>query len=111
MLPDMLRQLGAYLYEVFVLRVDNWAVLGLVAQGLFSARFLVQWIASERVGRSVVPMAFWWFSIGGSVLLLVYALQRKDPVFIAGQGIGIFIYVRNIILVLRERRQSVVPAA
>jgi lipid-A-disaccharide synthase-like uncharacterized protein len=110
MLPDILRQVGAYLYEVFILRLDGWAVLGFSAQALFSARFLVQWIASERVGRSVVPLAFWWFSICGGFLLFLYALQRKDPVFIAGQGLGIFIYVRNIIFVMRERRQPAVPA-
>ncbi len=67
-------------------------------------RFVVQWIASERVGRSVVPMAFWWFSIGGGVLLLVYALYRRDPVFIVGQAFGVFIYLRNVVFVLRERK-------
>ena len=67
-------------------------------------RFAVQWIVSERAGRSVVPMAFWWFSIGGGLLLLVYALYRRDPVFIAGQALGVFIYIRNVHLVLRERR-------
>jgi lipid-A-disaccharide synthase-like uncharacterized protein len=79
-------------------------VLGFVAQGLFTMRFAVQWIASERVGRSVVPMAFWWFSISGGLLLLVYALYRRDPVFIFGQAFGVFIYLRNVVFVLRERR-------
>ena len=72
-------------------------------------RFLVQWIASERVGKSVIPIAFWWFSIGGGMLLFVYALYRRDPVFIAGQGLGVFVYLRNLYFVLRERRQTAAP--
>ena len=69
-------------------------------------RFLVQWIASERAGRSVIPLAFWWFSIVGGTLLLAYALYRKDAVFILGQAFGVFIYLRNLHLVMRERRQT-----
>jgi lipid-A-disaccharide synthase-like uncharacterized protein len=69
-------------------------------------RFLVQWIASERAGRSVIPTAFWIFSIGGGVLLFAYSLYRRDPVFIAGQGLGLFIYLRNLYFVLRERDQA-----
>ncbi len=67
-------------------------------------RFAVQWIASERAGRSIVPTAFWVFSIGGGLLLLIYALHRRDPVFIAGQGLGVFIYLRNLQFVMRERK-------
>jgi lipid-A-disaccharide synthase-like uncharacterized protein len=67
-------------------------------------RFLAQWIASERVGKSVVPLAFWLFSIGGGVLLLIYAVHREDPVFIAGQSFGLLIYLRNLDFVIRERR-------
>jgi lipid-A-disaccharide synthase-like uncharacterized protein len=63
----------------------------------------VQWIASEREGRSVVPLAFWLFSIAGGLLLLVYALYRRDPVFIAGQAFGVFVYLRNLQFVLRDR--------
>jgi lipid-A-disaccharide synthase-like uncharacterized protein len=81
-------------------------ILGLLAQGLFTMRFLVQWIASERAGRSVIPLAFWWFSVAGGLLLLVYALYRKDPVFILGQAFGVFVYLRNLYFVLRERRQK-----
>jgi lipid-A-disaccharide synthase-like uncharacterized protein len=99
-----------YLHEVFVAQLDWWVALGFVAQALFSMRFLVQWIASERAGRSVVPTAFWLFSIGGGVLLLAYSLYRKDPVFIAGQGLGLFIYLRNLYFVMRERDQAA-PAA
>ena len=104
MLIDLSQAVGAYLHEVFVTKLDWWVVLGFLAQGLFTMRFAVQWIASERVGRSVVPMSFWWFSISGGVLLLVYALYRRDPVFIAGQAFGVFIYLRNVFFVLRERK-------
>lgn len=77
--------------------------LGFLAQGLFSARFFVQWIASERAGRSVVPLSFWLFSIAGGGLLLLYAIFRKDPVFIVGQGAGLIIYLRNLFLIYKER--------
>ena len=83
-----------------------WIVLGFLAQALFTMRFIVQWIASERAGRSVIPTAFWVFSIGGGVLLLAYALYRRDPVFILGQAFGVFIYLRNLYFVMRERRQA-----
>lgn len=104
MLVEMSHAIGAYLTDVFIIRFDWWVVLGLIAQGLFTMRFLVQWIASERAGKSVVPMSFWLFSIGGGFLLFVYALYRKDPVFILGQGLGFFIYLRNLYFILRERR-------
>jgi lipid-A-disaccharide synthase-like uncharacterized protein len=102
----MLSALQNYLHDVFVMQFDAWVVLGFAAQALFSMRFLVQWIASERAGRSIVPTAFWLFSIGGGVLLFAYSLYRKDPVFIAGQGLGLFIYVRNLYFVMRERGQA-----
>ncbi len=73
-----------------------WLVIGFIAQGLFSARFLVQWIASERRKRSIVPTTFWYFSIAGGALLLAYAIHRRDPVFIVGQGAGLIVYVRNL---------------
>jgi lipid-A-disaccharide synthase-like uncharacterized protein len=99
----MLSGLQNYLHDVFILQFDAWVALGFLAQALFSMRFLVQWIASERAGRSIIPTAFWLFSIGGGVLLFAYSLYRKDPVFIAGQGLGLFIYVRNLYFVMRER--------
>jgi lipid-A-disaccharide synthase-like uncharacterized protein len=107
----MLSTLMNYLHDVFVAQLDWWVALGFVAQALFSMRFLVQWIASERAGRSVVPTAFWIFSIGGGVLLFAYSLYRKDPVFIAGQGLGLFIYLRNLYFIVRERGQAEAPAA
>ena len=78
-----------------------WLGIGLLGQALFSARFLVQWIASERRKRSVVPLAFWYFSVGGGLTLLAYAIYRRDPVFILGQGAGLFVYARNLWLIYR----------
>lgn len=83
-----------------------WVVFGLGGQLLFTARFLVQWIASERARRSVVPLAFWYFSIGGGAILLAYAIYRGDPVFIFGQSMGLFIYLRNLWLIHAEKRRS-----
>jgi lipid-A-disaccharide synthase-like uncharacterized protein len=77
-------------------------VVGFTGQALFSARFLVQWIASERQGKSVVPIAFWYFSVAGGITLFGYAVYRMDPVFILGQGMGVFIYLRNLYLIRRE---------
>jgi lipid-A-disaccharide synthase-like uncharacterized protein len=104
-LVDLSRAVGSYFQDVFITRLDWWVLLGFVAQAMFTARFLVQWIASERVGHSVIPLAFWIFSIGGGLLLLVYALYRRDPVFIAGQAFGVFVYLRNLYFVMRDRRQ------
>jgi lipid-A-disaccharide synthase-like uncharacterized protein len=106
LLIDLAHAVGGYLHDVFVTNLDWWVVLGILAQGLFTMRFLVQWIASERAGRSVIPLAFWWFSIAGGLLLLVYALYRKDAVFILGQAFGVFVYLRNLYFVLHERRQK-----
>ncbi len=92
------------------LNVDSWAeftwvMVGLGGQLAFTARFLVQWIASERAGRSTVPVAFWYFSIIGGAVLLSYAIYRGDPVFILGQSMGLAIYSRNLFLIRRERLQ------
>lgn len=93
--------------------MPEWAVvaLGFGGQALFSMRFVVQWLASERAGRSVVPVLFWYFSIAGGLTLLAYAIYRADPVFIVGQGLGLFIYLRNLWLVLREKRATPAGAA
>ncbi len=80
-----------------------WLVVGFFAQTLFSARFFVQWLASEKARKSVMPVAFWYLSIVGSALLLLYAIHRKDPVFILGQSTGIIIYCRNLYLINREK--------
>lgn len=81
-----------------------WLAVGLVGQFFFFSRFLVQWIASERRKESVVPVSFWFFSIGGGSVLLVYAIYRRDPVFILGQGAGLFVYLRNLYLIRRKQR-------
>jgi lipid-A-disaccharide synthase-like uncharacterized protein len=104
MLIDLTRALGGYFYDVFFVNLDWWLALGYFAQAMFTARFLVQWIASERAGKSVIPVAFWFFSIGGGGLLLVYALYRRDPVFIVGNAFGVFVYARNLYFELRDRR-------
>ncbi|MDV7141377.1 lipid-A-disaccharide synthase N-terminal domain-containing protein [Tropicimonas sp. TH_r6] len=83
-----------------------WVMIGLGGQLLFTARFLVQWIASERAGRSVIPLVFWYFSIGGGLVLFAYAVYRQDPVFILGQSMGVFIYGRNLWLIHAERRRN-----
>lgn len=78
-----------------------WLVIGFGGQLLFAARFLVQWLVSEKQGRSVIPIAFWYLSIGGGAVLLLYAIHQRDPVFIAGQATGVFIYTRNLMLLRR----------
>lgn len=81
----------------------TWLIVGLIGQGLFSARFFVQWLQSEKMKKSVIPSAFWYFSMAGGVTLLAYAIHRRDPVFIIGQGTGLFIYFRNLQFLWRER--------
>jgi lipid-A-disaccharide synthase-like uncharacterized protein len=83
-----------------------WLAVGFTGQALFSARFLVQWLSSERKGRSVIPMEFWYFSLLGGATILAYAVHRADPVFVVGQLTGLFIYGRNLQLIVRERRAS-----
>ena len=83
----------------------GWQAIGFLGQGVFTARFLVQWIASEKRRDSVVPVAFWWLSLAGGITLLAYAIYRQDPVFISGQALGLGIYVRNLVLVARKRRR------
>lgn len=85
--------------------VDHvWLLIGFLGQGLFASRFIVQWFRSEIVGRSVIPLAFWYFSVGGGVVLLAYAIYKLDPVFITGQFLGLFVYARNLMLINREKR-------
>ena len=75
-----------------------WLAVGFVGQAMFTSRFLVQWIASERRHASVIPTAFWWLSLAGGACLLVYAIHRRDPVFILGQSAGLVVYGRNLLL-------------
>jgi lipid-A-disaccharide synthase-like uncharacterized protein len=108
MLVSLSHAVGDYLYNVFILKLSWWVMLGVVGQGLFAMRFIVQWLASERAGRSVIPVAFWFFSIGGGSLAFIYALYVADPVFILGQGFGLFVYLRNLQFVFRERKALMV---
>jgi lipid-A-disaccharide synthase-like uncharacterized protein len=84
-----------------------WLAIGFLGQALFSMRFLVQWIASERRKESVIPIYFWYFSVGGGLTLLAYAIHRVDPVFMVGQAAGLFVYSRNLYLIHRKERQPV----
>ena len=106
MLISLSRDVGGYLYEVFVERFDVWLAIGVFGQLFFTMRFLVQWLASERAGRSVIPVAFWFFSIGGGLITLVYGISRKEPVIILGQSLSLIIYVRNLMLIARQRRAA-----
>lgn len=105
MLIQLSQHLDGFLHDVFVKNFTWWAVLGMGGQLLFAARFIVQWIASERAGRSVVPLAFWFFSIGGAGIVLAYGVHKRDPVIILGQALSFFIYFRNLALIARERRE------
>lgn len=80
-----------------------WLIVGFAGQVLFMMRFVIQWLHSERQRRSVVPVAFWYFSVLGGLTLLVYSVHRRDPVFIAGQLLGVLIYLRNLYLIKAER--------
>lgn len=93
------------------LKVDSglelaWVAFGLIGQLMFTARFLVQWVASERARRSIIPTAFWYFSLAGGSTLLTYAIYRQDPVFILGQSLGVFIYTRNLWLIHKAARDG-----
>ena len=102
--------LGSGLVTIFPFLPDSIAsrpeqlmvIIGFAGQGLFAMRFIIQWLTSEKHARSVIPLAFWYFSIGGGAVLLLYALWRKDPVIICGQGLGLFIYLRNLYLIKRS---------
>ena len=83
---------------------NQWLIIGFVGQALFGARFIIQWVVSEKKGESTIPLAFWYCSIGGAVVLLTYAIYKQDPVFIVGQSLGSIVYVRNLILIDRKRK-------
>jgi lipid-A-disaccharide synthase-like uncharacterized protein len=83
-----------------------WYIIGFLGQGLFSARFIVQWFVSERKKQSVIPLAFWYFSILGGATMLIYSIHLGDPVFIVGQGVGLVVYFRNLYLIFRNPRSG-----
>ncbi len=97
---------GNYLYDIFVAKFDFWLAFGLAAQLSFGARFLVQWIASERAGKSVVPLAFWFLSVGGGLMTLIYGLVKREPVIIFGQLLSNIIYVRNLMLIFKTHAKG-----
>jgi len=86
-------------------RESVWLAIGFAGQLMFTMRFVVQWIHSERHKQSLIPLAFWYFSLAGGVVLFSYAVYRRDPVFILGQSFGIFIYLRNLYFIYRNRRR------
>ncbi|HTC96088.1 lipid-A-disaccharide synthase N-terminal domain-containing protein [Bradyrhizobium sp.] len=106
MLIQFGQALGDYLYDIFVAKFDFWLAFGLVAQLAFAARFLIQWIMSERAGKSVVPMAFWFFSVAGGTMTLIYGLVKREPVIIFGQLLSNVIYVRNIMLIWKNHARG-----
>ena len=83
-----------------------WLAIGFLGQGLFFGRWVVQWITSERKSESQIPIAFWYMSLVGGLITLAYAIYRKDPVFIAGQGVGAVVYVRNLVLIARAGQSA-----
>lgn len=85
---------------------DFWILIGFLGQFLFAARFVIQWIASERRGTSHIPVEFWYFSLIGGAIMTVYAIHRRDPVFIVGQASGLIVYVRNLMLIRRRPEPS-----
>ena len=86
-------------------KFDLWLIIGFGGQIFFFFCFLVQWLQSEKEKRSVIPISFWYFSLGGSFLLLAYAIHRRDPVFILGQSMGFIIYIRNLVLIDRDKKR------
>jgi lipid-A-disaccharide synthase-like uncharacterized protein len=108
MLTPLNRLLETYWYPLPGLE-KFWYIVGFTAQVMFSARFIVQWIASERKGESYIPISFWWLSAVGGGMLLAYAIYRREPVFILGQLPGQVVYMRNLILIHRKREKEPGP--
>ncbi len=96
---------------VWIVRLEPliWITVGFIGQALFFGRFFVQWLASERAKRSVVPDSFWYFSIAGGSILFIYSIWRLDPVFMLGQGLGLLIYARNIYFVRNTKKSETLP--
>ena len=105
MLMRLSHDIGLYFYDVVVARFDLWAAFGVLAQFVFGARFLVQWLASEKAEKSVIPVGFWFLSIGGGLMTLIYGFARRDVVIILGQALSIFIYVRNLMLIAKDAKR------
>src|ERR1700751_4072531 len=106
MLVQFGQAFGQYLEDSFVRKFDFWLAFGLVAQLAFAERFLVQWIMSERAGKSLVPMVFWFFSLVGGTMTLIYCLVKREPIIIFGQLLSNIIYVRNIMLIWKNHAKG-----
>lgn len=87
--------------------LNPWVIFGLLGQVCFSLRFIVQWIHSEKAKKSIIPISFWYFSVLGGAVLFVYAIYRKDIVFTLGQGVGLVVYVRNLVLIARHKEVTI----
>ena len=105
-MTELFHDLISYLNDVFIIKFDAWVALGFVAQGFFTMRFVVQWIASERARASVIPVAFWFCSMGGGLMTLVYGVVKREPVIILGQALATIIYIRNIMLIVKNRGRA-----
>ena len=86
--------------------INGWVVFGFLGQAIFAARFIIQWIVSEKKKESFVPLSFWYFSIAGGVVLLIYAIYKKDPVFMIGQASGLVVYTRNLMLIRKKKNPT-----
>ena len=106
MLMRLSHDLSLYFYDVIVARFDVWAAFGVVAQLVFGMRFLIQWIASEKAEKSVIPVGFWFLSIAGGLMTLVYGFARRDIVIIMGQALSVVIYARNLMLIAKDARKT-----
>ncbi|WP_339858158.1 lipid-A-disaccharide synthase N-terminal domain-containing protein [Thalassospira alkalitolerans] len=102
----MMQEWGARLFS----NLDTWFVLGIVGQVMFSGRFLVQWLVSEKHTKSIVPVAFWYLSILGGICLMVYGIQRAEPIIILGQSFGLIVYARNLYFIHQEKHDAKVDA-
>ena len=86
--------------------INGWVLFGFLGQAAFSARFIVQWIVSEKNRESTIPVVFWYLSLVGGLILFIYAIYKKDPVFVIGQGSGLFVYIRNLVLIKKKESQA-----
>ena len=86
--------------------INGWVLFGFLGQAAFSARFIVQWIVSEKNKESTIPVVFWYLSLVGGLILFIYAIYKKDPVFVIGQGSGLFVYIRNLVLIKKKESQA-----
>lgn len=104
-MSELLSDVSAYVANLTLVE-SVWLGIGFFGQSLFFSRWIIQWIASERRAESQMPLAFWYMSLAGGLIVLSYAVYRRDPVFIAGQGIGTFVYLRNLMLIHAKRKPS-----